>query len=99
MLQNINASMISDPYVRVCALALQHLSFHTECPNTRLFSMLFANDLAIDEESFDEVLDSPCGNRLALIQCAIEYIQNKGECISSKNDMDYVINKINEALA
>jgi hypothetical protein len=93
MLQ-IETFEITDPHTQACAIALYYLSHYTDCPNTRLFSKLFADDLIATNVSFDELLKSPCGNRLSLIQYAIEYITDKDDCMFDKNDMEYVNNKI-----
>lgn len=85
-----DTSCIRDGYTRACADALYYLSYKTECPNTRMFSKLFLWDLIANDLRFEDLLKSPCGNMLVMIQCALEFVQDK-----THNQL-YVLEEINK---
>ena len=87
-------SQIQDPHTRACAAALKHLSNSTDCPNTHVFSKLFLWDIIAKNQTFTTLLNTQSGNLLAMIQCALEFMETETMDEYSK----YALKMINQEL-
>ena len=78
---------LTDPHTKVCAIALDFLTNNTVCPHTRMFAKLFLWDIIAINTS---------GNFLAMIQCALNFIENRDQWTYDTAHKQYALDRVNQ---